>query len=95
MEVASNHVGDSSHRFRRRVFDSTRFVTRTIMAVFLHGGKGCTIPAGQIQCNESRVYPGAEVEEESAGSAPVALELLSPEFWKPQGQDVVPWASIV
>lgn len=41
--------------------------------------------------NEPRDYPGAEVEEESAFSTPVALELSIPRrSWKPQGQGVVP-----
>lgn len=44
--------------------------------------------ATQMSYNESRGYPEAEVEEESSGSAPVALGLLAPGFWKPQGQDV-------
>lgn len=46
------------------------------MAAFLQGGGAVT--AMQIHFNESRAYPGAEVEEESTGSAPVAFGLVAP-----------------
>ena len=54
------------------------------MAVFLH------LLGLFPQCKyiESRGYLGAEMEEERAGSAPVALDLSALTSWKPQGHDV-------
>lgn len=49
----------------------------------------------QVYYNESRVYPGAEVEEESVHSAPVALDLLVPGSWKPQVRMLFPGPSDV
>ena len=43
----------------------------------------------QMNYNESKDYPRAEVEGEKACCAPVVLGLSGPRSWKPQGQDVV------
>ena len=50
--------------------------------------RGC-ITSMQMHYNVFRSYSGAEGEEESVCSAPVALDLSGPQSWKPQGQDVV------
>ena len=42
----------------------------------------------QMDYNEPRGYPRAEVEEDSPRSAPVALGLLARGSWQPEGQDV-------
>lgn len=51
------------------------------------------ITAMQMSYNESRGYPGTEVEEESMGLW--LLGTLAPGSWGPQGQDVCPQASNV
>lgn len=48
------------------------------------------VTAMQMHYNEPRVH-GAEVEEESTYSAPVALDLSVPRSWKPQDQAIVPF----
>ena len=50
IKVVSNHLGDSSHRLGGGIFDPTRFVPRTISAVFLHDGGG-----GVYNCNANTV----------------------------------------
>ena len=52
-------------------------------------GKGAVLGM-QMNYNESRGYPGAEVEEESAYFACMPLGLLPLRSWNPQGQKVVP-----
>lgn len=39
--------------------------------------------------SECRGYPETEVEKEKAYSGPVAIVLLAPVSWKPQGQNVI------
>ena len=60
----------------RGSFDPIRFVWEQSWQPFLMGSGG--YKAIQMHYNESRGYPGAEVEEESTCSAPVALDLLGP-----------------
>ena len=88
MEVASNHLGEPLPQVGRESFCRYKIFTRTIMAAFLCGGE-VAIPTVQIHYNETRGYPEAEVEEESAYSTPVALDLSTPKSWRSQGQDVV------
>lgn len=56
------------------------------MAASLHPGVITTV---QMHYNVFRGYPGTEGQEESACSAPVALDVSGPQSWEPQGQDVV------
>ena len=70
MEAASSHIGDFSHRLGGGVSDLTRYVPELSGSLsFLVG----TITVMQMYYNESRGYPGAEVEEESLCFVPVAL----------------------
>ena len=76
MEATSNHLGDSSHRLGRGIFDTTRFVLELSWQPSCRG-VGAQIPI-QIHYNESSGYPGAELKEESTCSLPVPLGLLAP-----------------
>jgi len=79
--------GNSSHGL------GGEFLTLQGLYQNAHGNlssSGRVVPAVQVHYNESRGYPGAEVEEESPCSAPVALDLSDPRSWKTQSQDVLP-----
>ena len=55
METASKHLGNSPHKLEGGIFASTRFVPNS------HGGgNGCN--CNSMHNNESRGYPGAEVQ---------------------------------
>ena len=80
--VASSPLGNSAHSLGREVFDPIGFVLETHGTLSPWWGWLITM---QMHYNESRDYPGAEVEEESTYSTPVTLRP-----WKPQDQDAVP-----
>lgn len=82
MEEATNHLGNSSHSLGGRVFDPIKF-TREPQWQPLPVREGA-VPAMQIHYRESRGYPGTEVEDESACSEPVALDLSGTRSWKLQ-----------
>lgn len=65
--------GKLLHRFAGGVFDPTRFVPEPSWQPFFPLWLGLQM---HMHYNESRHYPGAEVEEESC-SAPVALGFLA------------------
>lgn len=72
LETTSSHLGNTSHRLRGQ-FDPTRFIPEPFFSV--GGGTKLTM---QIYYNEFRSYLGAEVEEESACSAPLAFWFVRP-----------------
>lgn len=94
MEAASNHLGDSP------TFWEEEFLTLQGLYLNCHdsfppvgGAVVVAITAMQMSYNESKGYPGTEVEDESMGLW--LLGTLAPGSWGPQGQDVCPQASNV
>lgn len=60
MKAASNHLENSSHRLGGGVFNSIVFALEPSWQPFSMGGSG---PTMQMYYNESRGYPGADVDE--------------------------------
>ena len=85
MEAASNHLRKSSYRLEGGVFDFIKFVLEQSKQTLQRwgGGNGEDVVLKQMHYNKSRGYPEAEVEEERACSAPVALNVSVPRSWKP------------
>lgn len=81
MEAISSPLGNSSHSFWP--FEVGPQASR--QPFFMGLGWEGAVPAKQMHYNESRGYSGAQEEEESTGSAPVALDLSGPRSWKTQG----------
>ena len=89
-KAASSHLGNSSHG---------KFLTLQGLCWNPDGSLSLGVAVGwggtsettmQIHYNESKGFLGAQVEERSPCSAPVAPNLSVPRSWKPQGQNVVP-----
>lgn len=86
MEATSNYLVTSSHRLEGGVLGPIRFEPEPSWHPF---SIGRAVPTMQMYYNDSRGHPGAEGEEESPCSVPMAPELSGLSSWKPQGQDVV------
>ena len=76
MDAASSYLGKSTHILEGGVFDSTRFIQEPSWQPSPMVGGAMT--SMHIHYDEHGGYPGAEVEEDSACSAPVVLGLSAP-----------------
>lgn len=74
-EDASCHLGNSSHRPRRGVFDPTSFAPESSLQPFFLGVEEAE-PTMQKHYKEFRGYPGAEVKRKTE-----ALHLWLLIFW--------------
>lgn len=81
MEAVSDNLGDDSHMLGEGVFYSVRFVPELSWQPFSILTRA--VLGMQLHYNESWSYPGAEVEEKSSCSTPVALDLSPLRSWKP------------